>query len=202
MISFKHKFIFIHAPKTAGNSIQNVLLKYSDDEVVNARYNGDVLDRFGVQNFAGGKHATMSHYIRHWDQSKYGKFEDYVKVGCVRNPWDRATSYHFWVGYTNFDYTKFSHSTSRLSPMCNYYCYNGKKMIDFEIRYESLQDDFDNFCKYINVKKEKLPFANVSAKKTKNYDEYYEECERCLDLVSEKYKEDIGVFGYENGRQL
>ena len=35
MISFKHKFIFIHAPKTAGNAIQNVLQKYSDDEIIN-----------------------------------------------------------------------------------------------------------------------------------------------------------------------
>ena len=196
MISFKYKFIFIHAPKTAGNSIQNVLLKYSDDEVVNPRYKGGVLDRFGVQNFAGGKHATMSHYIWNWNETKYGKFEDYIKVGSVRDPWDRATSYHFWLGNTNFDYSRFSASSSKLSPMCNYYCFDGKNMLDFEIRYENLQGDFDKFCELINVPQEDLPFANVSSKKVKNYDEYYEECVKCRDLVSNKYRDDITMFGY------
>ena len=32
MISERNKFIFVHIPKTAGNSIQNILHKYSEDE--------------------------------------------------------------------------------------------------------------------------------------------------------------------------
>jgi len=34
MISIKHNFIFIHVPKTAGNSFQNILKNYSEDKIV------------------------------------------------------------------------------------------------------------------------------------------------------------------------
>ena len=56
MISHKHKFIFVHAPKTAGNSIQNLLQSYSEDIIViskkQARHNAEGkshLDRFGLK---------------------------------------------------------------------------------------------------------------------------------------------------------
>jgi hypothetical protein len=32
MISTSHQFLFVHIPKTGGNSIQTILLPFSDDQ--------------------------------------------------------------------------------------------------------------------------------------------------------------------------
>ncbi len=195
MISFKYKFIFIHAPKTAGNSIQNVLQKYSSDEVFNVRYKDGVLDRFGVQNFAGGKHATMKHYIRNWDKA-YGKLEDYTITGCVRNPWDRASSYYFYLGNRNIQCNLFEKSTKQLSPQTDYYCSNKTNMLNCKISYENLQSDFDIFCDTVGIDREELPKANVSSKKTKHFSEYFKDCPLVDSLVRERFANDIKMFNY------
>ena len=50
MLSIKKKFLFIHIPKTAGDSIQNVLKHYSEDEIVCLNHLPDGLERFEVRN--------------------------------------------------------------------------------------------------------------------------------------------------------
>ena len=195
MISLKHKFIFIHAPKTAGNAIQNVLQKYSDDEIINTSFKNGVMDKFGLNNFAGGKHATIRHYIQNWDNS-YGRLEDYTISGCVRNPWDRATSYYFYLGHGDMSCDKFETSTKQLLPQTNYYAYEEKNMLTCGISYENLQADFDRFCDIVKIKREELPKANVSKKKTKHFTEYYNECPDVDLLVRKKFKNDITMFKY------
>ena len=196
MISFEHKFIFIHAPKTAGNAIQNVLKKYSGDEIINTSFNKDgVMDKFGLNNFAGGKHATLRHYVQNWDDS-FGKLEDYTISGCVRNPWDRATSYYFYLGHGAMSCKKFEESTRQLSPQTNYYAYEGKNMLTCPISYENIQNDFYKFCDTVGIEREELPKANVSKKKTKHFSDYYAECPNVDSLIRKKFERDIDMFGY------
>ena len=81
MLSLKNKFLFIHAPKTAGNSIQNILRKYSEDTVVIKHKSPDktYLDRFEVKsNFLSTKkHSTINEYYRNWNP-QLGRFEDFL----------------------------------------------------------------------------------------------------------------------------
>jgi hypothetical protein len=46
MISFQKRFLFVHIPKTAGNSIQSVLRDYSEDELVALLSEQDGVERF------------------------------------------------------------------------------------------------------------------------------------------------------------
>ena len=95
MISHKHKFIFIHIPKTGGNSIQTVLQPFSDDrKTVNDFQDG--IHRFSIRGrYTPIKHATLDDYAAALDVSKF------KLVACKRHPLDRLLSNYFspnrWV---------------------------------------------------------------------------------------------------------
>jgi hypothetical protein len=64
MISLQKRFLFVHIPKTAGNSIQSVLRDYSEDQLVALRKEQDGIERFGLRNpkYKIKKHSTLSEY--------------------------------------------------------------------------------------------------------------------------------------------
>ena len=202
MISHKHKFIFIHAPKTAGNSIQNILINYSENTYTNKRYDSikkEYVNKFGIKSedrkFKITKHTKLNSYYRNW-RKKYGSIEDFFKFGTTRNPWDRAISHYFWRGNKSFDKKRFMKNPGP-SPCINYFNvkkYNDHKL-DCVIRFENLQEDFDFVCDKIGIPKQQLPHANKS--KHKHYTEYYDDETRSI--VAEKYAKDIEYFGYKFG---
>ena len=55
MISLQKRFLFVHIPKTAGNSIQSVLRNYSEDQLVALGKEQDGIVRFGLRNPAQSK---------------------------------------------------------------------------------------------------------------------------------------------------
>src|SRR6266481_5287817 len=64
MISIQKRFLFVHIPKTAGNSIQSALRDYSEDQLVALRKEQDGIERFGLRNpkYNVKKHSTLGEY--------------------------------------------------------------------------------------------------------------------------------------------
>ena len=200
MISKKYNFIYIHIPKTGGNSIQTVLAPYADDKVVLRRSIGNVLNEDGLQGLdvfndeigfsdPKHKHASIQDYY-----SKLGdEIYSYYIFASIRNPWDRVISQTAFLSMDKLPNRPLTVDEINFPlPMIDYISINGKVVINGFIRFEYLQYDFNNICRSLKIPDAFLPHKNRSIRK--EYRGYY--CSRTARYVAEKFSADIDLFGY------
>lgn len=85
--------IFIHIPKTGGNSVQSTLIKYglSEDRLLLAAPFQDGKERFDLC----GKHTTHKHMML-WQYIDAESSLGAVQVAtCARDPYERLVSFYF-----------------------------------------------------------------------------------------------------------
>ena len=180
MINHKHRFVFIHVPKTGGTSLEMA---------------------FG--------YSERNRHIKHLNEQKYSEllgniFLEYKKIPIIRNPWDRALSFYFYRKLENRLNDKINSFTDWV-----YYIKNKKGIFegiydyllnddsiccDIFLNFCNLEEDFNNFCKSQNISL-KLPHINKT--KHKHYTEYYND--ETKQIVAEKYAKDIEYFNFEFG---
>ncbi|MGE5209366.1 MAG: sulfotransferase family 2 domain-containing protein [Alphaproteobacteria bacterium] len=199
MISFRNSFLFVHIPKTAGNSIQSVLRDYSEDQLVALRKEQDGIERFGLRNPKYGirKHSTLKEYRQALGEEQ---FRSLYKFTCVRNPWDRMVSYYFTPTQTpeNWNRKKFREIISKAVSVADYLRLAQDDEdpfgnVDYIMRFENLSDDFGDVCSRLNIPEPTLPQYNRSTRG--HYSKYYDDdlCE----LVRTRFAREIEQFGYK-----
>jgi len=228
MISHRCACIFVHVPKTAGQSIERFFLRlhglsWADRAPLLLRRNDDPAR--GPQRLA---HLFAAEYVAcgHIGEAE---FERYFKFAFVRNPWDRLVSeYRFRGGRRIGSFRQFVQDAAlpldphldafrHLAPQVRYlYDRTGRLCVDFVGRFERLQDDFARVCERLGIPDPSLPHANAarperargrvmlrlrarSAARRDSYLRYYDP--RLRDVVGERYAEDIEAFGYAFGGQ-
>lgn len=94
MLSVQKHCLFIHVPKTAGNSVQNILRHYSEDKILIHGKHQDGVERFEVINdvYEVIKHSTLKHYQDILEVDLYQKL---FKVATIRNPYNKMISWYF-----------------------------------------------------------------------------------------------------------
>jgi hypothetical protein len=193
MISHKLKFIFIHIPKTSGNSL-SLFLKYFIDNKVMQRSSlmgkKQGIDIFCEKTKKNIKHKKITYY-----KNNYGeKINDYFKFTIVRNPYDRILSFYFWhKGKNNqvFDRNEFINFIKNNSSYQHKYIDNTFHIIHFE----NLIDDLKNIKCFKNIVDfNKYPKLNASCNSKINYNKIFDKTLK--DLVYNKYKKDFKLFGY------
>jgi sulfotransferase famil protein len=198
MISFQKSFLFVHIPKTAGNSIQSVLRDYSEDKLLALRSEQDGVERFGLRNpkYNIKKHSTLGEYR---DALGQGQFAGFYKFTCVRNPWDRMVSYYFTPTQNTaaWDRKKFRTVIVKALPVADFLRLNEHDNDPFEnvnyiMRFENLADDFRTVCTALDISPTNLPRYNRSNRE--HYSTYYDE-ELC-ELVRARFAAEIERFGY------
>lgn len=182
VVNRKNKHIFVHVPKTAGTSMERT-------------------------PFVGGNGHESARSIR--DRLGEEEFRSFFSWGFVRNPFDRLVSVFHAIHQhpdqcgvrdeVTVDFTKFIQNVPKLSfthvrSMSYYLCDpEGKVLVDFVGRYETLQQDWDFVCT-------RLRQAAVLGHKNKtehdNFWSYYDE--EALQIVSEHYRSDFENFGYSS----
>jgi Sulfotransferase family. len=203
MISLKKRFLFVHIPKTAGNSIQSVLRDYSEDELVALRREQDGIERFGLRNpkYKIKKHSTLAEYRAALGE---GRFAELYKFACVRNPWDRMVSYYFTPTQNTvaWDSEKFRKVIDKALPVADYLRLNDRDNDPFEnvnyiMRFENLVDDFRKVCRALGISPPTLPQYNRSDRE--HYSRYYSD--ELRELVRARFAAEIERFGYTFDRR-
>jgi len=210
MISTTKNFLFIHVPKTGGNSVQNILKKYSDDKIIAYKDYQDGIERFEIENdkYKVTKHSTLLEYKQALEPNIY---KNMFKIATLRNPWEMVVSYYFSPhrGSINWDRTSFINLLKNIKPLRYYITTNQKgsflgdyfknsflkkidNEIDFLLRFERLNDDFKRLCKFIGIPEYNLPVRNKSDRK--HYSKYYDS--ELIKLVSNKFREEIKLGNY------
>lgn len=193
MISFERKFIFLHYPKTAGNSLQNHLIQFSSDEKVCEAVHQDGKERFQVVNRVLGtrKHSKLKDY-----ENALGtdKLSEYFVFSTIRNPWDRLVSRFFSPHQKNrfWDRSEFIKLVESEDTFEDFYFTLGNKKLDYIIRFESLDKDYSKVCDHLNISQPRLIKRNASIHEAYKY--YYDD--ELIEMVAKKYQREIELGNY------
>lgn len=218
--SDKHAVIFIHIPKTAGESISNAIA--SEDP-------GAKVDRFGPSGAASiGKHSTAME-VRNVIGGD--AFAGYFKFAFVRNPWDQAVSFYNhlrkplylrefmgqllhphnacrtalthsfgdWVREI-YENKQFQDEMTRSHAPLNHFknqsewlCdERGNLLVDYVGRYESLDADLAYVAKRTALRFGNLPRYNESRRE--HYRTYYDATSQAI--IAAHFQQDIILFDY------
>ena len=215
IFSQKHKYIFVHIPKTAGTSVSRLLrpsatqgnqfdinylkLLCKHEGVSYVRPTNSVFIKTGPNHISAGELKAVLGQ----------NYDNYFKFSFVRNPWDwKLSNYKYvlkchghrahklYASYKNF--RNYIIATPHRPRQQSDYIYStdDKPLVDYVGRFEQLQKDFDTVCDEIGIPQQQLPHKNAT--KHKHYTEFYDEETR--EIVAEQYARDIELFGYEFGK--
>lgn len=188
------KTVFKHIPKTAGESIRQIM---PDDTL-----------------FVGHDYYHPEYKHLYFDIEKY--LQRFV-IAFVRNPYDRVVSaFHYLNNGGNshidkldkdkyiekyngsfdcFVKNSFPYIKRQIHFMSQYswVYFKSVGICNFIGKYETIQDDIVKLSNIINLKNMELPLLNKS--EHKHYENYY--TRETKKIVYEQYKNDFKFFGYE-----
>ena len=200
MISLQKRFLFVHVPKTGGNSIQGVLKQYSEDRIVADAPHQDGIERFEIVNdrFRTHKHSSLAEYR---NAMAPAVFASLYKFAVIRNPWDWMISLYFSPhrGRSGWDPAAFREVVDEAGTLRRYIRIEpgaGGPLdadIDFLMRFERLNDDFEAACESVGIPPEPLARRNQSQRE--HYSNYYDDALQAL--VAEKFHEEIAFGNYQ-----
>ncbi|MCM2681481.1 sulfotransferase family 2 domain-containing protein [Echinimonas agarilytica] len=224
MISHKHKCVFVHIPKTAGQSVEHVFLEqngltWEGRAPLLLRPNDDLSK--GPERLA---HLYADEYVK-FDYMEQDAFDQYYKFAFVRNPFDRLVSeYRYRNLDSQYNFKDFvlkhlpagemTNDFRHIVPQSRYvYDSEGNCLVDFVGKFESIQSDFSKVCSALNLPSLELPHNNKSKAKQKSiwlqvksslgmqqkakkisYQEFYDS--ELQELVSTMYQDDLKHFDY------
>jgi chondroitin 4-sulfotransferase 11 len=199
MINHDYRCIYIHIPKTAGNSINRV---------------------FGVQ---WQDHKDLGSYAAEFSPEV---IEEYYKFAIVRNPWARMLSdynyqkkksrsdklflhdsdgeqrlFRAWIEAVLADPFRYAAKTwggdvsaniHRWSPQVEWMSLDGALAVDKVIHLETLEQGFGEVCSHLGINTTRVPHRN--SRFHWHYSWYYDNATR--DLIAQYYASDIEAFGY------
>lgn len=173
MLIAERSILFVHVPKVAGQSIENLLLAAIGKQRV--EHGPDYLLRKNNDPNQGPPrlaHLTVAEYTR-LGYLQADELDRYFKFGFVRNPWDRVVSFYRYSGLSALiDFEDFVLVYLERLLRDNYWFYrpqtdflfsdNNERLVDFIGRFEHLELDWKTCATRIGDIPDVLPKDNYS----------------------------------------
>ena len=220
LISTKYKFIYIKTLKTAGTSVECYLQRfcYKDDKLpsdvenlvyeVPEKYVNGFISNYGIVGVKSGGSIYLNHPEHKWyhhmpiseveKQFPYEDYQNYIKICCVRNPWDKIVSvfYHLCKKENQIpDKEGFIRNFNQCLNFVN--DQNLYNLDEFHfIRFEHLEEDLLSLTKLLKLPisdKDQLPHIHQYNYK-RNYKDFYNNEMR--EKVEKVFKDLIQKFNY------
>ena len=197
MISIDHKAIFIHNPKVAGTSINNLLRKSGfKSRSLHQSKEGSNDNETGEWKIGAGRRIKRGFSEIEWNS--------YFKFAFVRNPWDRELSNYFFNNKTflppedvsfkeflNTHLLKGGQIDASNVPQCEYLT-----DVNYVARFENYAEEVKYLFNRIGLAfPNNLEYTNKTEHKP--YWEYYDDAD--IMKVHEWYEKDIEMYNYEFG---
>jgi hypothetical protein len=203
MISHQHKTIYVHIPKTAGQSIETVFLSmlglgWEDRGPLLLRPNQN--PKNGPPRLA---HLLAKEYYEHHYISRE-LFDQYYVFSFVRNPWDRAASFYKHLGFASkmslqtfiMDYLRPAVRAHHwfVRPQSDFLTDDGEVIINYIGRYEALQQGFNHVLNELGLPHTTLPVVNQSRAANQQEVSWSQDA---AETITEIYHQDIINFKYD-----
>jgi hypothetical protein len=223
IISHSHKYIFIKSEKTAGTSVEAALSKdCTDGDLVTPLgdywFNRDdrgqwVHNSMNAEGFS--QHDSAAEVKRKVPPEIWN---EYFKFSITRNPWDRVVSNFSWEARNKpalrpircwyhrlgVPFDEFRETRNLFQGFVagdwttndRFYLIDGALCVDFVIRYERLEQDFQEVCARVGLPAIALPHLKAGLRRAeRSYADYYDQTS--MSIVAERHEKDIRLFGYE-----
>jgi hypothetical protein len=205
MISNAFRTVFVHIPKTAGQSIEEAFLlrsglTWEQRARLLLRPNND--PRMGPPRLA---HLYAREYVE-LGYLPRADWDSFLKFTVVRNPWERAVSEYKYryeaegMPFPQYLQTILAWPRPSIRPRfvepqkAFVVGRDGSLIVDRVLRYETLGPEFSALSRGIFGEEVALPRRNVSASR-RDYRHYYDDAS--AEFIARLYKDDIGLFGYK-----
>lgn len=194
MISHKHKFIFIHIPRTGGTTIEHMLVNYQEGKLIekgggiwipDESTQLKILKVFPDFNFENdSKHMTASQ----WKLVLGDDYQDYYKFTIVRNPFDKCLSIKKFL-------SKRPDIRGMKEWLIKQHIFiednDGNTIIDDIFFHETIEDAWKNICEKLDIKEE--PLIHKNNKKSLNLKLSKDE----IEWIKINLKNDFNKFKYK-----
>lgn len=208
LISARHRFLFVHVYKTAGNSIVRALEPYAY-RPGSWRWQNWRQSWAAAEEIRAAARLPKHAPVRQIQEAlRPETWQGLFKFAFVRNPWDWQVSlYHYLLAHPE------NETHAKAVELGSFEAYirwraghvrtqteiltdaQGRLGVDFLGKVERIGEDFQEICRRIGVKCH-LPHTNRSEHRP--YTEYYTPETR--DLVGQLYEVDCRNFDYAFGR--
>lgn len=213
IISHRHRYIFVHAPKTGGTSLALALeAKIGKVDILIGDTPKAVKRRKRLKGVTASgrlwKHSQLADIYGLVTQSDV---EQYFVFTLVRNPWDRIVSYYHWLKVQHFehpavllaqslDFSGFIHHemTRQAFSTAPYASFvtdaQGRERCDLFLRLEAISEDVAKLQSALGLRLPDLTHCNRSDRSA-NWRQYFSEKDAAL--VAEICATDIARFAYQ-----